>query len=395
MTRYCGTVARGLLAPIIKKGDDLIAIVVDTVLTACEGEGITLREKDVVAVTESLVARVQNNYVSIESITQDLNEKFDDEIAVVFPILSRNRFYLIMKAIAQTGKKIKVFFSYPADEVGNPIMDIQILHEKEINPYQDTLDEQAYRQLIGDQGGVHLFTGINYVDLYKETAISDNISVYFTNNPLNVLDYADEILVANIHDRDYLKQLYKSKGARKVYNLADIMNQPIGDSGYNAEYGLYGSNLASPNTIKLFPRDAQTFADTLSQKLREATGVDIETMVYGDGAFRDPVGKIWELADPVVSPGFTEGLRGTPNEIKLKYVADNALKNLDGEEAKIAMQQAIREKTDNLIGEDSTLGTTPRQITDLLGSLSDLVSGSGDKGTPIVLIQGYFDNYAS
>ncbi len=395
MTRYCGTVARGLLAPIVKKGDNLIPIVVDTVLAAGKGEGITFRDRDVVAVTESLVARVQNNYVSIEAITKDLNEKYDDEIAVVFPIMSRNRFYLIMKAIAQTGKKIKLFFSYPSDEVGNPVMDIQILHENNINPYQDTLDEAAYRRLVGEKGGVHLFTGINYIDLYKETAVNDNIEIYFTNNPLNVLDFTDEILVANIHDRNYLKTLYQNKGAKIVYTLADIMNAPIDNSGYNPEYGLYGSNLASPTSIKLFPRDAQTFADTLAKELRAATGVAIEAMVYGDGAFRDPVGKIWELADPVVSPGFTEGLNGTPNEIKLKYVADNALKNLDGKEAKAAMQQVIREKADNSLGEDSALGTTPRQITDLLGSLSDLISGSGDKGTPIVLIQGYFDNYAS
>jgi len=395
MTRYCGTVARGLLAPIVKKGDDLITIIVDTVLNACQGEGITLKEKDVVAVTESLVARVQDNYASIESIIKDLNEKFDDEIAVVFPILSRNRFYLIMNAIAQTGKKIKVFFSYPTDEVGNPLMDVQLLHEKGINPYQDILDERAYRELIGDSGGIHLFTGINYVDLYKETAVSDNVSVYFTNNPLTVLDYADEILVANIHDRDYLKQLYEGRGAKKVYTLADILNQPVDGSGFNSEYGLYGSNLATPNSLKLFPRDTQVFAETLAQRLKEATGIGLEAMVYGDGAFRDPVGKIWELADPVVSPGFTEGLKGTPNEIKLKYIADNDLKDLEGEDAKAAMKQAIREKSDDLVGEECTLGTTPRQITDLLGSLSDLISGSGDKGTPIVLIQGYFDNYAS
>lgn len=394
MLRTVGTTARGLRAPVVKNGDDLVSIAVDSIVNAVKQDNIQLHDRDVVCITESLLARSQGNYCTIDSITEDLNRKFGDTIGVLFPITSRNRFSIIMKAIANTKKKIVVFLSYPSDEVGNAIMDRNLLLEHNINIYQDTLSEKQYRELVGENS-THHFTGVDYIQLYKNFAINDNIEIYLSNNPKDILNYTDEVLIANIHDRDYLKAILKKSNAKTVYSMADIMSESIDGSGYNPDYGLYGSNLSDENTVKLFPRNAQDFVESVQSKLNEITGKNLEVMVYGDGAFKDPVGKIWELADPVVSPGFTKGLLGTPNEIKFKYVADTDLKNLSGDEAIAAMKDRIIKKGDNLVGQDDSLGTTPRRITDLLGSLADLISGSGDKGTPIVLIQGYFDNYAN
>ncbi|WP_100065649.1 coenzyme F420-0:L-glutamate ligase [Miniphocaeibacter massiliensis] len=394
MTRNIGTTARGLRAPIIKEGDNLYEIIEKILDDVVKNDNISLNDMDVLAITESLLARAQGNYVDIDKITKDLNSKYNETIGVVFPITSRNRFSIIMKAIANTEKKIKVFLSYPSDEVGNSLFDKSLLIGKDINIYKDTLSEKEYRDLVGE-GATHHFTGVDYVKLYKDFAINDNIEIFLTNNPNDILNYTDEILVANIHERDYLKDLFKRLGAKTVYSLADIMTESIDGSGYNSQYGLYGSNLSTDNSIKLFPRDSQKFVDGFQEILKKKYNKNIQVMIYGDGAFKDPVGKIWELADPVVSPGYTSALEGTPNEIKIKYIADADLKGLNEAEASEAIKDRINKKSDNLVGDKSSLGTTPRQLTDLLGSLSDLISGSGDKGTPIVLIQGYFDNYAS
>lgn len=393
MTRYIGTTAMGIRAPIIKAGDNLIDIVCDSVLKACENGNLKLQNKDVVSITESLLARAQGNYCDISDITEDLNRKYNKSIGLVFPITSRNRFSGIMKAVANTKKNITVFLSYPSDEVGNSLMDKQLLINNNLNVYSDILDEEKYRKLVGENS-LHQFTGVDYIKLYKSYAVNDNIKIFLSNNPLDILKYTDEVLVANIHDRIYLKDLFLKNNVKTVYTLADIMSKPIGNSGYNSEYGLYGSNIASESRIKLFPRESQVFVEKLQKKFYEKTNILPEVMVYGDGAFKDPSGKIWELADPVVSPGYTSGLEGHPNEIKLKYIADTELANLKGEEAADAMKKKILAKQKDLTGKAASLGTTPRKITDLLGSLSDLISGSGDKGTPIVLIKGYFDNYA-
>lgn len=394
MVRTVGTTVRGIRAPIVKKGDDLINIVVDSVINAAEHEGFAFEDRDIIGITESLVARAQGNYATVEDIAKDVSQKFDGDIGVVFPILSRNRFSLILKGIALTGKKIHLLLSYPSDEVGNQLMDIDQMERLGINPYTDILTEKEYRKLFGEKVA-HPFTGVDYVKAYKDLAINNNIEIYLSNNPRSILNYVDDVLVANIHDRKRTKRILKEAGANKVYGLEDLLTKSIDNSGYNPEYGLLGSNLASENEIKLFPRDSQYYVEEIQRKMWERIGKNIEVMVYGDGAFKDPVGKIWELADPVVSPGYTSGLEGTPNEIKLKYLADTELKNLNDDEVQEAIKKKILNKNDNLIGQEESLGTTPRRLTDLLGSLCDLTSGSGDKGTPIVLIQGYFDNYAT
>lgn len=394
MNRYVGTVVRGLRAPIVKKGDNLVDIVVDSVKKAVEYENIQMKDRDVVAVTESLVARAQGNYADVKDITADINNKFSDtdSIGLVFPILSRNRFSMLLKGIAASNKTIHLLLGFPSDEVGNHLMDPEILFEKGIDPYEDYLEEEDYRRIFGEEVK-HKFTGVDYVKLYRE--IGDNIVIHFSNRPEKILDFTDEVIVCSTHTRFDIKKKLIKKGAKKVLTLDDILDASVNGSGYNPQYGLLGSNLANEHAIKLFPRDGDEFVKAVQEKLIEYSGKQIEVMIYGDGAFKDPIGKIWELADPVVSPAYTKGLVGTPNEIKIKYIADTELDNLKGEEAEEAMRKKISSKANELVGENSSLGTTPRAITDLLGSLSDLTSGSGDKGTPIVYIQGYFDNYAS
>ncbi len=390
--RLIGTNAMGVRMPIVKQGDDLVDIVSTTFSEMLELEGFDLREKDVLAVTESLVARAQGNYCTVEDIKEDINSKYDDELSVVFPILSRNRFSNILRGIALTGKKIKIFLSYPDDEVGNLIMDRYEIMRKKINVYQDTLTEDDYMNLLGERY-LHPFTKMDYVELYKSLAVDNNIEVFYSNNLQYIAENSKAVLVANIHDQAYLKEFFKESGLEKVYSLKDIMAKSINGSGYNPDYGLYGSNLAGDDKLKLFPRQAKEFVDALQKAIEAKTGVKMEVLVYGDGAFKDPQGRIWELADPVVSPGFTEGLIGQPNELKIKYLADNELAGFKGQEAVEAMRKKIQEKA--MADENDKLGTTPRQLTDLIGSLCDLISGSGDKGTPVVYIRGYFDNYAN
>lgn len=390
--RTIGTVAMGVRAPIIKSGDDIKSVVVDSILKAVENDNIQLRDGDVVGVTESLVARAQGNYVKLEQIAKDINSKLEGDIAVVFPILSRNRFAPILKAISLTGKKIHLFLNYPSDEVGNHLMNLDTMDEAGVNPYTDHLTEADYRRIFGEEVA-HPFTGIDYIKMYKEIVGEDNIDVYLTNDPRVALKYADEAIVCNIHQRFRTKRLMEKSGAKKVLTLDEIVNESIDGSGYNNEYGLLGSNMATDDSIKLFPRGCRELVYEIQAELKEKTSKNIEVMVYGDGAFKDPVGKIWELADPVVSPGFTDGLVGTPDEIKIKYIADNTLNDGVSREEQI-IEKINAKKNREKVGNEA-LGTTPRQITDLLGSLCDLVSGSGDKGTPIILIQGYFDNYAT
>lgn len=393
MSRTIGTTVRGIRTPIVKEGDDLINIVVDSVLEAVKSENIVLKPKDVIGVTESLVARAQGNYASVDAIGKDVASKFPNEIGVIFPILSRNRFSVLLKGIAKSNRKVHLLLNYPSDEVGNHLMDIDKMDELKINPYTDVLTEADYRKLFGDKV-IHPFTGIDYVQLYRDL-IGENVSIYFGNDPKTILDYTKDVLVANIHDRKRIKRILKENGANIVYGLDEILNESIDGSGFNPEFGLLGSNLASSDEVKLFPNNSQYYVEEIQRILLEKTGVKLEVMVYGDGAFKDPVGKIWELADPVVSPGFTDGLIGLPNEIKIKYLADNELQGLKGEEATKAMKQKIYSKEADLMSVAESLGTTPRRITDLLGSLCDLTSGSGDKGTPVILIQGYFDNFAT
>lgn len=393
MSRNVGTTVRGIRTPIVKQGDDLVTIVVDSVLKAVESENIQLKEKDVIAITESLVARAQGNYATAEAISIDVANKFPGDIGLIFPILSRNRFSILLKGIAKSSRKIHLLLSYPSDEVGNQLMDIDKMDELKVNPYSDFLTEEDYRKLFGEDV-LHPFTGMDYVKMYREIA-GDNIEIYLGNDPRSILNYTKDVLVANIHDRFRTKRLLKEAGANIVLGLDDILNSSIDGSGFNPDYGLLGSNLSTEESIKLFPRDSKIFVEDVQKTFLEKTGVKIEVMVYGDGAFKDPVGKIWELADPVVSPGHTEGLSGLPNELKLKYVADTELQGLTGEEAVAAMKDKITSKNNDLLGKAQSLGTTPRRITDLLGSLCDLTSGSGDKGTPVVLVQGYFDSYAA
>lgn len=394
MKRMVGTTVRGIRTPIVKEGDNLVNIVVDSVLKASESEGFKLNDKDVIAVTESLVSRAQGNYASLDDIAEDINRKFEGDIAVVFPILSRNRFANIFNGIVRSGKKIYLFLNYPSDEEGNSLMDVEKMDESGINPYVDVLSEDKYREIFGEKV-LHPFTGIDYVEMYRELARDGKIEIYLSNDPRAALKYTKEVLVANIHERKRTKKMLLKAGAEKVLCLDEILNESVNGSGFNADYGILGSNLSTGDKVKLFPRDCEEFVYKIQDIVKEKTGKNVEVMVYGDGAFKDPVGKIWELADPVVSPGYTKGLMGTPNEIKIKYIADNELESLKGEELNAAMRKKIMEKESNLVGKAESLGTTPRQLTDLLGSLCDLTSGSGDKGTPVVLVQGYFDNYAA
>ena len=391
MKRYIGTRTFGLRAPIIEKGDDLVEIVSQSVKDASESHNIEINDKDVVCVTESLVARAQGNYASIDQIAKDINNKFaGDELVVLFPILSRNRFSILLKAIAKSGKKLHICLSYPQDEVGNYLMDEMDLFNSDINPYKDVLDLDEFRKVAGDYK--HTFTGIDYPSLYTEMAA--NSEIHFLNNPVDSLKFSKNVLVCSIHTRNIVKRQLKEAGGENILSLDDIMTESIDGSGYNSQYGLLGSNLSTENMVKLFPRDGEVFVSKLQEKMIKEFDKEIEVMIYGDGAFKDPVGKIWELADPVVSPAFTKGLMGTPSEIKIKYIADNELADLSIEDRTNAMVDRISKKEKELVGKNETLGTTPRQITDLLGSLADLTSGSGDKGTPIVLVQGYFDNYS-
>lgn len=395
MERLFGTVARGVRAPIIREGDDLCEIVVNSVIDACKSENIEFGEKDVVSVTEAVVARAQGNYASIDNIAKDVNAKFGDEtVGVIFPILSRNRFAICLKGIAQGLKKIVLMLSYPSDEVGNHLVSMDMIDEKGVDPYSDVLTEAKYRELFGTV--LHPFTGVDYVEYYKNliTEMGCEAEIIFANNPKAILKYTKNVITCDIHTRARTKRILKANGGEKIYGLDDILTAPVDGSGYNESYGLLGSNKATETTVKLFPRDCQKFVDCVHNKFMERTGKNIEVMIYGDGAFKDPVGKIWELADPVVSPAYTAGLNGTPNEIKLKYLADNNFADLKGDELKKAISEYIKQKGDNLVGQMESQGTTPRRLTDLIGSLSDLTSGSGDKGTPIIFIQNYFDNYA-
>lgn len=396
--RMVGTVSRGLRAPIIREGDDIVAITVDTVLeAAASADGFTPRDRDVVAITEAVVARAQGNYATVDNIATDIHAKFGDStIGVIFPILSRNRFAICLKGIAKGVKKIVLMLAYPSDEVGNHLIDIDVMDEKGVNPWSDVLTEARYRELFGYEK--HVFTGVDYVAYYKELiqSVGCEVEVIFANHPKAILDYTKNVLVCDIHTRERTKRILRKEGAEKVYSLDEIMTKSIDGSGYNSEYGLLGSNKATEETVKLFPIHCQPVVDAIAKSLLEKTGKHIEVMVYGDGAFKDPVGKIWELADPVVSPAYTAGLEGTPNEVKLKYLADNDFADLSGEALKTAIKKYIHEKDEkaqSVKGSMVTQGTTPRRLTDLLGSLADLTSGSGDKGTPIIYIQGYFDNY--
>lgn len=395
MNRMVGTVVRGLRAPIITKGDDIVNITVDTVLKSSEKENFPLKDRDIVGLTEAIVARAQGNYASVDHIAHDVKQKFEsDTVGLIFPILSRNRFAICLKGIAKAFKKVYLMFSYPSDEVGNPLFDYDLLDEQGVNPWTDILTEKEFRGHF--KNTKHIFTGVDYVEYYSDL-IRDSgaeVEVIFANNPISILNYTKNIITCDIHTRNRSKRLLKSAGAETVYGLDDILNQPINGSGYNEKYGLLGSNKATEDTVKLFPRDCQSFVEKIQEKLLELTGKKIEVLVYGDGAFKDPVGKIWELADPVVSPGFTDGLTGTPSELKLKYLADNQFSHLKGDELRKAISDYIENKDSDLKDSMESQGTTPRKLTDLIGSLCDLTSGSGDKGTPIVYIQGYFDNYS-
>ena len=389
MSRIIGTTAMGLRAPIIKTGDDLVEIVTNMVKEV--SKEVKFHDRDVIAVTESLLARSQGNYANSDQIAKDFANKFEaDEVAILFPIISRNRFSILLKSFAKSGKKLHICLSYPSDEVGNLLMDEMDLFNSNINPYKDVLTLEEFREVAGDYK--HLFTGMDYPEFYKELA--PNSEIHFLNNPVDALKFTDNVLVSSIHKRETVKRQLVEAGGKTILKLDEILDGPVDGSGYNPSYGLLGSNLSTGEVVKLFPRDAQDFVERLQKNIIEVVGKNIEVMVYGDGAFKDPVGHIWELADPVVSPGFTEGLKGTPNELKLKYVADNELTGLSSEEAAERFKKMVKEKDQNT-DKNKTLGTTPRQITDLLGSLSDLISGSGDKGTPVVLIQGYFDNYSN
>ncbi len=393
MTRTVGTTVRGIRTPIIKTGDNLVEMVVNSLKKSWENEGYQLKDRDIVGITESLVARAQGNYVTIDHIAQNIKAKFPGEIGVVFPILSRNRFSRILKGIAKGADKVYLLLSYPSDEVGNHLMDINKMDDLGINPHTDVLTEADYRRLFGDVK--HEFTGVDYIQLYKDLSENNNIEIILANDPRVILNYTKNVLVADVHTRERTKRMLKKAGAQIVLGLEDICTEPINGSGYNEEYGLLGSNTASEDTLKLFPRDGQKYVEAIQARLKELTEKNVEVMIYGDGAYKDPQSKIWELADPVVSPAYTKGLEGSPNELKLKYLADNKFRDLRGEEISEAMKKCIAEKDENLVGDLASQGTTPRKLTDLLGSLCDLTSGSGDKGTPIVLIQGYFDNYAT
>ena len=395
MAKYYGTVSRGIKLPIIKQGDDLANIVVGNVLAAANEAPFELHDRDVIAITESVVARCQGNYASVDGIATDIKNKFPTgEMGVIFPILSRNRFAILLKGFARGCKKIFLMLSYPSDEVGNALLTYDELDEKGVNPYSDVLSLTKYRELFGHK--VHEFTGVDYIDYYVDLIKSEgcDVEVIFANQPKAILEYTKNVLACDIHTRNRTKRILKEKGAERVFGLDDILNKPINGSGYNEKYGLLGSNKSTEEIVKLFPNKGQELVLEIQSLIKEKTGKNVEVMIYGDGAFKDPQGKIWELADPVVSPFFTEGLRGTPNELKLKFLADNEFKDLKGDELKAAIKAKIKEKEGSLVGKMAGEGTTPRQLTDLIGSLCDLTSGSGDKGTPVVLVQGYFTNYS-
>ena len=396
MERMVGTVVRGIRAPIIRSGDNLAKIAADSVLAAAESEGFKLQNRDIVAVTESVVARAQNNYVSVDDIAADVKAKLKGgTIGVIFPILSRNRFAICLRGIAKGAKKVVLMLSYPSDEVGNHLLSWDALDEKGIDPYRDVLTLKQFRELFGVV--VHPFTGVDYVEYYSQIVrdAGAEVEVIFANDCRAILSYTKNVLTCDIHTRERSKRLLKAAGADIVLGMDDIMTSPVNGSGYNEQYGLLGSNKATEDKLKLFPRESQVFVDALAKELNTRTGKNIEVMVYGDGAFKDPMGKIWELADPVVSPAYTAGLSGKPNELKMKYLADNDFADLSGDALKSAIKDSIRSKEADLKGSMASEGTTPRRLTDLIGSLCDLTSGSGDKGTPIILVQGYFDNYIS
>jgi len=396
--RRVGTVSRGIRCPIIREGDDLAALVTDSVLEAAEAEGFELRDRDVISMTESIVARAQGNYVSVDDIAADVRAKLGGEtIGVIFPIFSRNRFSICLRGIAKGAKKIVLMLGYPSDEVGNSMITLDQLDAAGVNPYSDVLTLERYRELFGNDTKLE-FTGVDYVEYYGELIRScgTEVEIIFANQAKTILDYTDRVLTCDIHTRERTKRILKAAGAKVVCGLDDIMTAPVNGSGYNEQYGLLGSNKSTEDKVKLFPRYCQPLVEDVQARILEKTGKHVEVMVYGDGAFKDPKGKIWELADPVVSPAFTSGLIGTPNELKLKYLADNDFQNLSGEALKEAISKSIRAKDgSSLVGNMAAQGTTPRQLTDLIGSLCDLTSGSGDKGTPVVLVQGYFDNYTT
>lgn len=395
MSRSVGTVVRGLRAPIVQEGNDIVQIVVDTLLNASQEAGFTIQDRDIIAITESIVARAQGNYASIDDIATDIQAKYQDKtVGIVFPILSRNRFMNLLKGFARGAKEIVIQLSYPADEVGNHLISRDQLDESGVNPWSDTLSEEEFAQHFGKTA--HPFTGVDYIQLYKDIAAEENTpcQIIFSNDPKVILNYTDAVLVSDVHNRKRTSETLREAGAEVIYDLGDILNAPSSENGgYNDEFGLLGANNATDESVKLFPSGSQTVVDAIQREIKEKTGRTIEAMVYGDGAFQDPVGEIWELADPVVSPGFTSGLEGTPNEVKLKYLADNDYSDLTGEELQAAIRKSIGSKDEQTKDSKQALGTTPRQLTDLIGSLADLTSGSGDKGTPFVYIQGYFDDY--
>ena len=396
MSRMVGTISRGVRAPIIRSGDDLAKIVTESVITAAREEGYEIRNRDIVAMTEAIVARAQGNYATVDDIAADVRAKFGgEEVGVIFPILSRNRFAICLRGIAKGTKKVILMLSYPSDEVGNHLISLDKLDEKGINPYSDVLDLAKYRELFGYEK--HPFTGVDYVEYY-ESLIKEcgaEVEIVFANDPRTVLNYTKNVINCDIHTRARTKRLLLAAGAKTVFGLDEILSAPVNGSGYNERYGLLGSNKATEDQVKLFPRDCQALVEDIQARILAETGKLVEVMVYGDGAFKDPIGKIWELADPVVSPAYTAGLEGTPNELKLKYLADNDFADLSGEELKAAIKEKIQQKDADLVGNMISEGTTPRRLTDLIGSLCDLTSGSGDKGTPFVYIQGYFDNYTN
>ena len=396
MSRTIGTVSRGVRAPIIRNGDDLAKIVTESVFEASRDAGFEIQNRDIIGMTEAIVARAQGNYASVDDIAADVRSKFPEgTVGVIFPILSRNRFAICLKGIARGAKKVVLMLSYPSDEVGNHLISVDAMDEKGVDPYRDVLDVKKYRELFGYEK--HRFTGVDYVEYYDSLIRGEGAEceIIFANNPRAILDYTDAVLNCDIHTRQRTKRILKSAGAKTVYGMDEILTESVNGSGYNEEYGLLGSNKATEEQVKLFPRDCQTLVEDIQKRILDATGKLVEVMVYGDGAFKDPVGKIWELADPVVSPAYTAGLEGTPNELKLKYLADNDFSALSGEELKAAIKSEIQKKDSNLVGNMASEGTTPRRLTDLIGSLCDLTSGSGDKGTPIIYIQGYFDNYTT
>ena len=394
MERKIGTVSRGIRCPIIREGDNLVDIAVTSVMEAAASDNISFNDRDIIALTESIVARAQGNYASVQDIATDVKNKLGGEtVGVIFPILSRNRFAICLKGIAMGAKKVVLMLSYPSDEVGNALLTYDQLDDANINPYSDVLTLERYRELFGENK--HEFTGVDYVQYYSDiiTNAGAEVEIVFANQAKTILNYTDCVITCDIHTRVRTKRILKEAGAKIVCGLDDILTSPVNNSGYNTKYGLLGSNKSTEDQIKLFPRECTDLVEAIQAKMLELTGKHIEVMVYGDGAFKDPQGKIWELADPVVSPAFTSGLIGTPNELKLKYLADNDFKNLSGAQLKEAIENSIKNKNSNLVGNMASQGTTPRQLTDLIGSLCDLTSGSGDKGTPVILIQGYFDNF--